>query len=260
MQFKSQQEALSQLEMLSKSNRQSILIEGPIGCGKSYIARQYANMIQVTDFVTVAPKVADIREAVDACIQNGTKVILCIENLDCGVAAASYTLLKFLEEPIEGVYILVTCRDVKLVPDTIVSRSTVITVQPPRSEDISLYAENKDRMKLLSVQNKRVWRCCHSFADAEEIFKMDANQLEYYETIDRLCKFTDNVSTIVWNLSHYDNNAPCNVELAIRCVMDVLQKPFITKCGVDCIRDLSSKRIAQHAVLAKFAFNCKYCE
>lgn len=260
MHFKSQEEAFQQLDMLAKSNRQSILIEGPTGCGKSYIARQYASMVNVSDFVSIAPKVADIREAIDACIQNGTKILLCIENLDCGVAAASYTLLKFLEEPIEGVYIVVTCRDMKLLPDTIISRSAVVTVQPPRTEDINLYAENKDRMKYLSLQNKRVWRCCHSLVDADEIFKMTADQLDYYENIDQLCKFADNVTNIVWNLSHYSDNSPSNVELTIRCIMDVLNNSFITKCGVDCIRDLSSKRIAQHAVLAKFAFNCKYCE
>lgn len=260
MQFNSQKESLEQLKLLADANRQSILIEGPTGCGKSYLARQYASMVNVEDFVLVAPKVSDIREAVEACIVNGTRVILCIENLDCGVAGASYTLLKFLEEPIDGVYIVVTCRDMKSLPDTIISRSAVVTVQPPRIEDINLYAEYKDRTKFLSLQNKRVWRCCHSLTDADEIFKMTTDQVEYYETIEKLCKFTDNVSNIVWNLGHYDSNTPCNVELTIRCIMDVLQKPFITRCGIDCIRDLSSKRIAQHAVLAKFAFNCKYCE
>lgn len=260
MQYKSQEEALQQLEMLARANRQSIIIEGPSGSGKSYIARQYASMVNVSDFASVEPKVADIREAVDACIQNGTKLLMCIENLDCGVAAASYTLLKFLEEPIEGVYIVITCRDLKLLPDTIPSRSTVVTLQPPRMDDLSMYAESKDRAKFLILQNKRVWRCCHSFTDADAILAMNATQIDYYESINQLCKFTDSITNIVWNLSHYDNNNACNVELAIRCVMDVLKKPFITKCGVECIRDLSSKRIAQHAVLAKFAFNCKYCE
>lgn len=260
MQFKYQQETISQLELLAASDRQSILIEGPAGCGKSYMARQYCTLVKVDDFAVVSPKVADIREAIDACVQNGTRLVMCIENLDCGVAAASYALLKFLEEPIEGVYIVLTCRDIKLVPDTIISRSAVVTMQPPRPADINLYAEDKDRMKLLSLQPKRVWKCCHSFADADNIFKMSADQIEYYESIDKMCKFTDNVSTIIWNLGHYADNTPCNIELTIRCIMDVLQKPFITKCGVDCIRDLSSKRIAQHAVLAKFAFNCKYCE
>ena len=260
MEFKSQVEAIQQLEMLSKSNRQSIVVEGPSGCGKSYISRQYATMVNVADFVVVEPKVADIREAIDACIQNGTKILLCIENLDTGVPAASYTLLKFLEEPIDGVYIIITCRDLKLLPDTIASRSTVVTMQPPRIEDINLYAEYKDRSKFLSLCNKRVWRCCHSFTDADAILGMNLSQVEYYETLDKMCNFSDSVTNLIWSLSHYDDNTACNVELTIRCIMDILNKPFITRCGVDCIKDLSSKRIAQHAVLAKFAFNCKYCE
>lgn len=260
MQFKSQQEAIQQLELLAKSNRQSILIDGPSGSGKSFLARQYAGMVSVPDFASIEPKVADIREVTDACIQNGTKLLICVENLDTGVPAASYTLLKFLEEPIEGVYIIVTCRDIKMLPETILSRSAVVTVQPPRPEDINLYAEYKDRAKFLAVQNKRVWRCCRSFNDVDSIFAMNATQVDYYETIDQKCKFTDSISNIVWNLSHYDSNTTCNLELAIRSIVDVKNTPFITRCGIDCIRDLAGRRIAQHAVLSKFAFNCKYCE
>ena len=93
----SQKEPLAELKQLAASNRQSILIEGPSGCGKTYLCKQYANMLGIDDFSVVAPKVADIREALDSCLSLQNRVLLAIENLDLGVAGASYTLLKSLE-------------------------------------------------------------------------------------------------------------------------------------------------------------------
>ena len=260
MQFKSQVEALEQLKLLADSHRQSVLIEGPKGSGKSYLARQYSSMIEVEDFVTVSPKVTDIRDTINSCISNGTSVMLCIENLDLGVLSSSYALLKFLEEPIQGVYIVVTCRNVNLVPDTIISRSTVVTVQPPRRDDLELYARNADGAKYELIKSRLAVRCCNSFQDIDDVLKMNSSQLTYYDNLKDLCKFTDNVSTLVWNVSHYDSENECNVELSIRCIMEIMNNPFITRCGIDCLRDLSKARISSHAILSKFMFNAKYCE
>lgn len=260
MLFRSQEESLEQLKRLASANRQSVLIEGPKGSGKSYLARQYSSMVQVDDFAVVAPKVNDIRDTINTCIANGTSIMLCIENLDLGVLASSYALLKFLEEPIEGVYIVVTCRNLNLIPDTIISRSAVVTTQSPRPDDLELYARNKNGSKYDLIKNRLVVKCCNSFADIEDVLDMTNAQLDFYDSLKDTCKFKDNVSTVVWNISHYDSNTACNVELAIRCIMEIMNTPFITKCGIDCLRDLSKSRIASHAILSKFIFNAKYCE
>ena len=256
----SQREALDELKKLADANRQSLLIEGPPGCGKTYLSKQYANILGIDDYSIIAPKVTEIRSALDACLTLSNPILLCIENLDTGVAAASYTLLKSLEEPTPNVYIVITCRNLQGVPDTILSRSAVVSVSPPTNDDIDGYGKEKNTLKFNNVCSRLVWQCVRSFTDADQVLDMTPDEIEYYESLSEVCRFNDNVSSIVWKISHYNSNKECNVELAIRSIMELMQKPFISKCGIECIRDLNKGRIASHAVLSKFVFNAKYIE
>lgn len=258
--FKSQVETIEELKKLASSNRQSVMIVGPSGSGKSYLAQQYANLSGIDDYSAIDPKVSDIREALDSCLTISNKVLLEIKNLDSGVPAASYTLLKSLEEPLPHVYIVITCRNADHVPDTIISRSAVVNLGPPTLSDIDNYGKQKDTLKFNNVSSRLAWKCVRSFTDADDVLNMTLDEIQYYESLSELCKFKDSVSNLVWKLGHYDSNKECNLELAIRSVIELMHNPFITQCGIDCIRDLNRGRIAQHAVLAKFIFNAKFCE
>lgn len=261
MDFRSQVEPLELLNSLAQSKRQSVLIEGSVGCGKSYLARQYATMLDISDVVTVAPKVNDLKDAIDSCFQTNNNILLCIENLDLGVAGASYTILKFLEEPVYNVYIVVTCRNIKHIPDTIISRSATVTVGPPTMQDITDYAKLTNLEAYQRVSNTLVWKCARSFSDADAILKMNNDEIAYYQDLSKVCSFKDSVSNSVWNISHYKhNNQDCNLELSIRSIIEIAHNPFITRCGVECINELNQGRIAKHAILSKFMFNAKYCE
>lgn len=260
MLFNSQKEAISSLESLAHKGRQSILIAGPSGCGKSYLSKQYANMLEIDDFYSVAPKVADIREAIDSCSAIQNNVLLCIENLDKGVSGASYTILKSLEEPLPHLYIVITCRSTEGVPDTIISRSAVITLGPPTPADINSFGEQADFNKYQVASKHAVWNSVKSFNDATAVLGMSLDELNYYDTIGQECAKKDSISSLSWKISHYDSSSPSNIELSIRSIIGYYNNPFITRCGIECIRDLTQGRIAQHAVLSKFLFNLKYGE
>ena len=62
MYFKSQEESMTEIKKLAVAKRQSVVIEGPSGCGKSYLSKEYANLLEVSDYMLVTPKVAEIRE------------------------------------------------------------------------------------------------------------------------------------------------------------------------------------------------------
>ena len=215
-------------------------------------------MLSIDDYAIIQPKVADIREALDSCLSLQNPILLEIENLDMGVPAASYTVLKSLEEPLPNVYIIVTCRNIQGVPDTIVSRSAVVTVNPPTLSDIDSYAREKNLLKFNTVSSRLVWRCVRSFSDVDAVLNMNADEIDYYESLSEICKFKDSVSNIIWKLGHYNSGQESNIELAIRSISELMHDSFITRCGIECIRDLSLGRIAQHAVLAKFVLNAKY--
>lgn len=260
MNFICQQGALNELNSLASSDRHSVLIEGPEGSGKSYLAKQYASILNVPDFQEVAPKVDVIKESIDACLKINTPIVLCIENLDSGVPAASYALLKFLEEPLPNVYIVITCRNIKHVPDTIISRSAVVVTSPPVDVDVSSYslAKNSDRFKELN--NTRIWKCVRTFRDAETVLNMTSSQLEYFNSLQELAKFKDSVSNTVWKIGHYPDNSETPVEFVIRYLIDLINTQHVQRAGIACITDLNQGRIAGHAALAKFVFEAKYCE
>ena len=234
MNFNCQSAAISELQKLAKAGRQSILIEGFEGCGKSYLAGMYAQMLNCNDFVVVNPTISEVKATVDDCYQLNNRVVLCIENLDTGVVGASYALLKFLEEPYPDIFIVVTCRNLKRIPDTIISRSFVVTISNPTKSDIDEFARNKYPNRYNKVVGHSIWKCVRTFKDT--------------------------VANLTWKLGHFDDNSECPIELTMRYLMELNLSPFINKCCIDCIKDINQGRIAKHAALAKFCFDAKYCE
>ena len=260
MNFICQKQPLTELNNLRLSDRHSVLIEGPAGCGKTYLAMQYARMLDIADFQVVAPKVDEIRSAIDACLSLNTRVVLCIENLDLGMLAASYTLLKFLEEPTPNVYIIVTCRNSQYVPDTIISRSTVVVCAPPVDSDLAGYALSVDKSRFEELLSDPLWKCVSTFQDVKLVLGLSPDQLMYFHNLSTLVSFKDSISNIVWKLGHFEDNSETPVELVIRYVMNLVGTIHAKRCGISCLNDISGRRIAEHAVLAKFAFDMKYCE
>lgn len=260
MTFVCQKEALNQLEELSRNDRHSVLIEGVPGCGKTYLAKQYAKMLNISDFQVIDSTVNSIRESIEACYTLSTPVVLCIENLDSGVAAASYALLKFLEEPASNVYIVVTCSSMYRVPDTIVSRSVCVVTSPPVESDIEQYASHINFERFHFLEGTKLWKCIRAFKHADIVLNMSNEQLEYFNKLDSVMKFEDTVSNLIWKLGHYEDNTETPLEIVISYIVKWCNSSHIRQSGIQCIKELSSKRIASHAVLAKFAFECKYKE
>lgn len=260
MNFLFQQQPIAELTNLAAAGRQSIVIEGPSGVGKSYLSRQYANMVGISDFQSVSPKVDDIRESVNTCLTLNTPVVLSIENLDQGVLAASYALLKFLEEPLPNVYIVITCSNMSKVPDTIISRSAVVSVGPPIDKDLDEYGSSVNFERYDSLRNLPIWKCARTFKDVDRILSLTDAQLAYFFTLPDVLKFKDSVSNIVWKIGHFDDNTETPVDLVIRYIMNSTASSYIRMCGVSCIRELEQARIAPHAILSKFIFSIKYFE
>lgn len=260
MEFRCQRAALDELSTLSKSDRHSILIEGPTGCGKSWLAHKYAEFVDVADVVVVKAAVADIKEATEKSYQLDTRVLMCIENLDKGVAAASYAILKLLEEPRSNIYIAVTCNNSIRVPDTIVSRSACVSVAAPTNEDLIIYGQHRDATKLSMYQNTALWRCVKTFSDVDQLFGLSPTQVEYFNSLPAVLRFTDSVSDMMWKLGHYSDNTVTPVNLVLRYMMISTDNPHNKKAIIDCMNTIETGRVAAHTALARMLFECKYCE
>lgn len=259
--FICQKEAIKQLEDYSKCDAHSILIEGVEGSGKTYLAHMYSQkMLRIPDCYIVSPNVQQIRSIIEDCYRISNPITIIIENLDLGVAAASYTLLKFLEEPASHVHVIVTCRNINKIPDTIVSRSLCVTTAPPIDKDIETYATSVNLERFNRLKNTDLWKCVHTFKDISTILNMNDSQISYFDSIKNMLGFRDSISNMMWKLSHYDDNSEAPVDIVIEYIMYISNNSHIKHSGIDCLRDISNGRIASHAAIAKFLFECKYCE
>ena len=255
-----QKEAVSELDTLSKTRRQSVIIEGPQGCGKTYLAHKYADLLNVKEFHTIDPSVSTIRDTINECMMLNLEVVLCIENLDTGVVSASYTLLKFFEEPIPNIFIVITCRNLKRIPDTIISRGVCITTCPPIRSDIEQYAMITDTHMYQKRKFSKLFDCVNSLQDVDMFFKLTDDQITYIENLKSLINSNKPVSDMVWALGHFQDNQATPIELVIRYLMECVNTSHMKQCALECLEDLTSGRIAVHSVLTRFVFDIKYTE
>lgn len=258
MNLKCQHSSVNLLSKLAKNHVHSIIIEGPKGCGKTYLAKEYSKLLNVPDFQLISPNVSEIRNTINEFYSLNNDVVLCIENLDLGVAAASYALLKFLEEPKKNAYIVITCRNIAKIPDTILSRSSLVNTSRPIPADIELYAQEKDKTNYREKQILPIWKCVKSFNDVDLIFNMTTDQLNYFANIDKNLNFNKPISQLVWDIGHYSDGSECPVEIMLRYIMNFYNNPHINRCAVECLNDIASGRVASHASIARFCFDAKF--
>lgn len=264
MDFICQKEALEELRKSCDHNHHSLLIEGIPGSGKTYLAKTYAKLLHIDNVQIVKSSVSEIRDAMDLTYKMTEPIVLCIENLDKGVPAASYTLLKFLEEPQRYVYIVVTCRDRRAVPETIVSRSVVITINNPTDLDLDNYALRKNSNLTHQLKHTDVYRCARSFTDIDTLFSFDVNKIKnLQDNVNDVLSLKDNVNSSVWKLTHFQDNTEMPVQFVLRYMMSLKPsnvqnlKNYRRKI-LNTVNDLSRGSLGTHAVMSKLVMDLKY--
>ena len=75
-----------------------------------------------------------------------------------------------------------------------------------------------------------------------------------------MLQFKETVSNIVWGLGHYEDNTETNIQFVFNFIVATTNSDRIKRYAISCVQDLLKSRIAAHAVLAKFVFECKYGE
>lgn len=256
MHLTNQKIPLESLSKYAESKKQVLILSGSSGVGKTYLAKEYRKMLDIPDFDVVDPKVDDIRQMMCESAQLESPMVVCIENLDLGVPAASYTLLKFLEEPRANVYIVITCRNLNRVPDTIISRAPVVSIPNITEADIESYAATLDSTKVESVKtDKTLWRCIKNFQDLDTLTAMPPQNLAYFKSLLDI-NAKQSVSAITWKMQKFPDGSQVPLEIAVRYMM-YSNSSWTTYC-LAALNDLALGRIGGSAILSKLIFDLKY--
>lgn len=122
-------------------NANFIIIKGPSGYGKTYMAKYIANHYGM-EYIALDYKVDTIRQLVSAS-NNNNNCLYHFKDFDKSSPAAKAALLKIAEETPKGIKIVVTTAAYNLL-DTLISRAYVLDVMPYTSEEIDEYSNTLD--------------------------------------------------------------------------------------------------------------------
>lgn len=132
------------------------IIVGEDGIGKSNLANKLSRIIlgkfEERDYIDIINYrckkasfgVDDVREIVDEINKKpfeGDKKVIIIYDGNKLTVQAQNALLKTIEEPPKGVYIILLCESLELILDTIKSRCQIYKLTPLTKEDVRLYID-----------------------------------------------------------------------------------------------------------------------
>ena len=245
-----QDSCIEYLETLAESDKHSILISGIGGSGKTWMAKHFAEYKNISTFHIVQPKVLDLKELIDSSYKLQDDQVICIENLDKGKDAAAQVILKYLEEPLPNVYIIVTCSNILNIPTTIRSRSIEVTVPNPSFSDICAYGSYINKSKFDVVKSYSVIKICKSLSDVRYFLDLPLDKLKYFEKFENEFK-SQSIDSFMWNIGHFEDNSKIDLKVSLKCLYNCT---WVNKNQVlNSLLALETGRISETAILGKLA-------
>lgn len=259
-----QNESMKKLQIAANADFHSLIIAGSPGCGKTYLANQYSKLLNIKNVNYIESSISDVKNIMFDVYHQTDKMLFIIENLDTGLVQVSYALLKLMEEPPDSVYIIVTCRNIDKIPDTLISRSYVIHMQPMGTMELSKYMQDNYQNLYRLVIKYELMPCIKSISDIKQLNEYDESKIRYLSdlylhlhnilTSKRLLRSTT-VYSLSWKLTRFEDNSTIPVKLMFQILLcRFYNYPDICRIILDCVSDLESGRIAEYIVLQKFLF------
>lgn len=261
MEFQNQIEVLSKLKVLADSDIHSIILSGISGSGKTYLAKQFSRMKNIPTFNVISPKVDSLKDLIESSYKLSDNAVICIENLDTGSNSAAQVILKYLEEPLPNIFIVVTAINEDKLPSTILSRAVSVYLPPPTQLDLYEFGRflNASKFESICSNYQSVFEsCCKSFKDVSTLLEYDSDKLLYYATIDTKV-LSESLSSSLWELEHYPDNTRSNLVYVFRCLYHLfLRKDFrIADLALNSLLAIESNRLSNSAVVGKFVLNAR---
>ena len=187
------------------------LISGEDGIGKSILAEILGKLIlngdlnrEYVDIINYKPSKAsfgvdDVREIIDEVNKKpfeGDKKVIIIHQGNKLTIQAQNALLKTIEEPPKGVYIIILCESLELILDTIKSRCEIYKLKPLTKSELYEYIKIK---KFNYYENE----IKSAIAFSEGV----PGRIDRYFNDDKLRELRNNIVILIKNLNKNDLEA-----------------------------------------------------
>lgn len=257
MKLQFQQAALHDLEEIADRDLHSILISGVRGTGKTYAASYFSTLKGITTFHSIQPKMKDIKEALQNSALLDDRQVICIEDLDDGMMSVSQALLKYLEEPLQNVYVIITCNNVSRLTNTIPSRAISVEIQHPSINDLAEFAKHQNMNKYNQIKDSLVFKACRSLSDVKFVLNLTNDQINYYQNYQDDKFIRGDSNSLMWNMSHYDDNQPCEVIWCFKSIVRGDCSSSIKKLALSSLLSFEERRLSKTAILGEFVIQAK---
>lgn len=230
---------------LNRFSHAHILV-GEDGIGKSMIAKEMAIRVlgknELKPYVDIIEfkipkgrksigieKVKDIVEEINKKPYEGDKKVIILYNSDKMTEAAQNALLKTIEEPPSGSFMILLCEKLDGILDTIKSRCQVYKFNRLSQEDMLLFLKNRFP-QLSGEEVKAVLAFSDGIPGRAEKFISDSFLCEIRDTvIDMLKELKDNDLEYSLKFSNYLVNMKDEWQEALTCILSYIRDVFIYK-------------------------------
>ena len=212
---------------LNRSFPRFIIIEGESGSGRLTLAKEIIKQLNATGIISDISK-DSVRDIIEQANQNSSRIVYLFEDCDDMSIQAKNSLLKVVEECPNNAYFIMTIQHRENMLDTILSRGTLIKIEPYTDEQLREFT-NSD----LVMQLFRNPESCKLYSedDCNEAIKLAEN---IYNAIQS--KSGVKLLSYCQNISEKDNGDKLDADIVLKAfifrfkrVLSVQQYIYILK-------------------------------
>lgn len=159
--------------------KMSLICDQPIACEtcidcQKVMQHHYADIIEIDGSLETIKKahIENIQSAFHKSAIEGKYKIYVIKQIENATQEAMNSLLKMLEEPVDGIYAIFTTQNINKVLPTIISRCQLIDIKPLQKDDIMQQLMEHD----VEAENASILSAM--FNDPDQILKLDMDNIQ----------------------------------------------------------------------------------
>jgi len=216
-------------EMINNNNfPRFTIIHGNNNSGRKTISKYIATKLNARLIIS-GIKVDDIREIISLAYKQSEPTVYLLPGIDKMSIQAKNALLKITEEPPKKSYFILTLMDINNLLPTLISRASILAIDPYSKEDLLDYIDYK-KYQLTNEQEAIILDICNDPGEIDLLYSY--NIIDFYNYIEIVI---DNIATVTGpnafkiglKLKFKEEDEGWDITLFLKAVMNIYNKKII---------------------------------